>query len=80
MRKFNRYQRARKDGIETYRATGIVVGPFRSYHKAQREGRQLAAEHCAIFIDGYGSLHGTPVDRVVIINNGGDHDSNNDKV
>ncbi len=55
----------RKDGIITLRSTGIVVGPYRSFQKATREGRELAREHQAIFVDGYGSLHG----KAVLINN-----------
>ena len=47
-----------RDGIYTYRSTGVVAGPFRGWNKAQRAAKELAERHGAEFIEGYGSLHG----------------------
>ena len=53
--------RPRVRGGVTYRATGVVAGPYRSRAKAERGGRRLAGEHHATFRPGFGSLHGCPV-------------------
>lgn len=56
----------REDGVWTYRPTKIYVGPYRSQAKAEREGRKLATEENAAFVEGYGSLSDTPVPQPVV--------------
>jgi len=56
-------KKRKRDGIVTYRATGIIVGPFRSEAKAIREGKVLATVNQAVFVYGYGSLHGKPTQQ-----------------
>ena len=48
----------RASGRQSFQATGIVVGPFRSAVKCETEGRRLAAKYGAQYVPGYGSLHG----------------------
>lgn len=48
-------------GKQTWRNTGVHVGPFRSARKAAALGEALAAERGAEFVAGYGSLHNRPV-------------------
>ena len=47
----------KRDGVLTYRSTGIVTGPFRSEKKACAAARELAQQHNAVVLDGYGTLH-----------------------
>lgn len=56
----------REDGVWTYRATNNFVGPFRSQAKTEREGRELAEDEGATFVEGYGSLHGVEVPKPVV--------------
>ena len=49
----------RADGVLTLRATGQIVGPFRGWDKTEAAARELAAQHGAEFVPGYGSLHNT---------------------
>lgn len=45
-----------------WRNTGASTAAFRSMAKAEREGRALASQRGAIFVEGYGSLHHQSVD------------------
>lgn len=49
------------DGKKLYYNVKINTPPRRSFKKASEEGKQLAKQYCAQFIDGYGSLHNQPV-------------------
>lgn len=56
----------REDGVWIYQPAKTYVGPYRSQAKAEREGKELAAEEGAIFVEGYGSLNNMEVPQPVV--------------